>query len=221
MRVTQATLHRRMAQKLAAVAAAVIASTTIATTAYAGEPRGVDWLKVLTELDQAARGNNGERPSTPAARPSSHRFSPIDDPSPQNMGNAWFGVAPRVTLVARDWTSSTLLAGERMSLVEQIRLSESTRMVVGRARLSHARFTPFVQVGLGQWRVDKKHMPLLPNTIEVASQIGTGFELRLGRGWQLAAETTATTLIREGQQSSTTLPQTTMWSAFIASRVEF
>jgi hypothetical protein len=212
-----------MAQKLVAGAAAALASMTLATAAYADEPRGVDWTKALVELDRVARGG-AERPnpalSNPALLPRQQgRPAPIDDPNPQSMGNAWFGVAPRVTLVARDWASSTRLAGDRMSVVEQVRLTSSTRMVVGRVRLSGARFTPFVQLGLGQWRVDRNYLPLTPSTIEVASQLGTGFELRLTRRWQLAAETTVTSLIREGQNNS--LPQTMLWSTLVASRVEF
>lgn len=210
------TVRTRMWPKWAAAAAAAIASITVATAARAGDPPGVDWMKALVDLDRMARGG-AERPSaqTKPRAPAAAN----DDPSPQNMGNAWFGVAPRVTLVARDWASSTRLIGDRLSLVEQMRLSASTRMVVGRARLSGTRFTPFVQVGLGQWRVDRRYLPLTPHTIEIASQLGTGFELRLNRRWQLAAETTVTSLIREGQSNS--LPQTMLWSTFLASRVEF
>lgn len=214
-------IQKRMAQKLVAFAAAAIATTTFATSARADEPRGVDWIKALTELDQVVRGK-GERPQPQLSLRQHGRPAPVDDPSPQNLGNAWFGVAPRVTLVARDWTSSTRLAGDRsMTITEQMRLSASTRMVVSRVRLSQTRFTPFVQVGLGQWRVDRNYLPLLPNTIEVASQFGAGFELRLTKRWQLAAETTATALLREGGQSNTTVPQATLWSTFVAGRVEF
>ncbi len=211
--------QKKMGLKLAAVAIAAF-STTIANVAHADEPRGVDWQKVLVELDRMARGSGAERPNPASAR-HAFRSAPLvsDDPSPQNMGSAWFGVAPRVTLVARDWASSTRLAGDRMSLVEQMRLSASTRMVVGRARLSGTRFTPFVQIGLGQWRVDRTYLPLTPNTIEIASQLGTGFEIRVTRAWQVAAESTMTTLIREGQNNS--VPQTMLWSTFVASRVEF
>jgi hypothetical protein len=204
-----------MGLKLAAAALAVVATTTLASVAHADEPRGVDWMKALVDLDRLARGAP-EKPGS-APRPSSRPGA--EDPSPQNMGNAWFGVAPRVTLVARDWASSTRLAGDRLSLVDGMRLSASTRMVVGRARLSGARFTPFIQVGLGQWRTDRNYLPLTPHTMEVASQFGGGFEVRLTRRWQLAAETTATGLIREGQSNS--LPQTMLWSTFIASRIEF
>lgn len=200
--------------KLAAAALAAIATTTLASVAHAAEPRGVDWMKALVDLDHLARG--GDKGTT--TRPS-NRGPVSEDPAPQNMGNAWFGVAPRVTLVARNWASSTRLAGDQLSLVDAMRLSASTRMVVGRARLSGARFTPFVQVGLGQWRTDRNYLPLTPHTVEVAGQLGGGFELRVTRSWQLAAEATATNLIREGESDG--LPHTTMWSTFIASRLQF
>jgi len=203
--------------KWVAGAAIVAASSMAANAAKAAEPRGVDWVQALVDLDRIARGG-AERPTS---HPSRHSTRPAasEDPNPQNLGSAWFGVAPRVTLVARDWASSTRLLGERLSVVEQLRLSASTRMVVGRARLTGARFTPFFQVGLGQWRVDRNHLPLTPHTIEIATQLGTGFEVRVSRRVQLAAETTMTTLIREGQNDS--LPQNLMWSALVASRVEF
>lgn len=208
---------KRMRQTLAAASiATMLAAST--NTARAEEPRGVDWGKLLVDLDRFVR-TGAERPVV-APPPSQTGRAPIsDDPSPQNLGSAWFGVAPRVTLVARDWASSTRLAGDRLSLVDGLRLSASTRMVVGRARLSGARFTPFIQLGLGQWRVDRNHLPFMPRNIELASQLGAGVELRLTRRWQVAAETTFTTLIRDGQSSS--IPQTLLWSSFLASRVEF
>lgn len=208
-----------MGLKLAAVAVVAVASMTIASVAHADEPRGVDWIQSLVDLDRMARGG-AERPTSPTTAPRhAGRPAPVDDPSPQNMGNAWFGVAPRVTLVARDWASSTRLAGDRLSLVEEMRLSASTRMVVGRARLSAARFTPFLQAGIGQWRVDRNYLPLTPHLIEVASQVGTGFEVRVSRRCQIAAEATVTSLIRDGQQRE--FPQSMLWGTFIASRIEF
>ncbi len=211
--------HTKAGLKWAAAAAIVTASTTLANVAHADPPRGVDWIQALVDLDRMARGG-AERPTATPSRHHPSRPAGSEDPNPQNLGNAWFGVAPRVTLVARDWASSTRLLGDRLSLVEQLRLSASTRMVVGRVRLSGARFTPFLQVGLGQWRVDRNHLPLTPHAIEIATQMGTGFELRVTRRLQIAAETTMTTLIREGQND--TLPQNNMlWSALVASRVEF
>lgn len=195
------------------VAAAIVALTSTVTSRVArAEPRGVDWTQALVDLDRMARGGVEAPPKTATSE------TPSEDPSPQSLGGAWFGVAPRVTLVARDWASSTRLVGDRLSLVEELRLSASTRMVVGRARLSGARFAPFLQVGLGQWRVDRNHLPLTPRAIEVATQVGTGFELRLTRSWQLAAETSVTTLLREGRNDA--VPQMMLFGALIASRVE-
>jgi hypothetical protein len=208
----------KMALRPAAAALVALGTTAVATAAHADEPRGVDWGKVLLDLDRFAR-SRAERPTiqTPLAH-GLPRPQPTDDPSPNNLGNAWFGVNPRVTLVARDWASSTRIAGDRLSVVESVRLSASTRMVIGRLRLSNARFTPFVQVGFGQWRVDRRYLPFTPANIEIASQLGTGFDLRFTPTWQLAAETSFISLIRDGR--SDTLPQTVMWSMLVASRLE-
>src|SRR5690606_36254263 len=105
----------------------------------------VDWSTALVDLDRFVR-NGFERPAAVTTGDDASRPARDDDPSPQSLGSAWFGVAPRMTLVARDWASSTRLAGDRLSLVDALRLSASTRMVVGRARLSGARFTPFLQL---------------------------------------------------------------------------
>jgi hypothetical protein len=189
---------------------------TLTEVAHA-EPRAVDWSRLVYDLDHVVRGNVDKAGPTSPTR--QQTTMPSDDPSPQNLGNAWFGVAPSVTLVARDWASSTRLAGDQLSLVDAMRLSASTRMVVGRARLNKARFTPFIQAGVGEWRVDRTLLPLTPLTVEVATQLGGGFELRLNRHWQMALETTSTTLIREGQNNA--VPQTMLWSTFLASRVVF
>ncbi|MBX3261581.1 MAG: hypothetical protein KF782_17995 [Labilithrix sp.] len=207
-----------MGLKLPVAVLVTVASTLFAGAARADEPRGVDWIRGLVELDRLARGD-GERPAHASTSGYASRPAAVDDPNPQSMGNAWFGVAPTVTLVARDWASSTRLAGDRLSLVEEMRLSASTRMVVGRARLSEARFTPFFQMGVGQWRVDRNYLPLTPRTIEIAGQLGTGFELRLTRRWQVAAEAAVTSLIREGPNPG--VPQTMLWSTLLAARVEF
>jgi hypothetical protein len=204
-----------MGSKLAAIAA-VFVGVTATAAAHADEPRGVDWMKVITDLDRAVRDFD-KAPAAKVATRSAERTS--DDPNPQNLGSAWFGVAPRVTLVARDWGNSMKLAGEQLSLVDQMRLSASTRMVVGRARWTGTRFTPFLQIGLGQWRVDRQYLPFTPESEDVASQVGAGFELKVSRRMQLAAEMSVTSLIRE--QLNESVPQTMLWGGFIASRVVF
>ncbi|MFO0740813.1 MAG: hypothetical protein U0270_33250 [Labilithrix sp.] len=205
---------QKLGTKIAAVAA-VAAGLLVATPAEAAPP--VDWMKVLVEADHFFRTGDVE-----SGKPKLTSRSPdlkLDDPSPNNMGNAWFGVAPKVTLVARDWNQSTRLMGDKMGFIDNIRLAQSTRMVVSRVRLNNARFTPFMQLGVGQWRVDTRYVPGLPQIVEIAGQLGTGFEMRITRRWQLAAEVSATTLIRYDVNDQQ--PQNVLYSALVASRVQF
>jgi len=200
-------------------ATAVVAATTFAATPAQADQK-VDWTKILREVDHFVRTGSTENPQLKLEPKRQSPQLTIGDPNPQNLGNAWFGVAPRVTLVARDWTSSTRLAGDKMGfLTENIRLAASTRMVVSRVRLNNARFTPFMQLGVGQWRVDTRYVPGMHQTVEVAGQLGTGFELRVSRRVQVAAEVSATTLIRYDINDQQ--PQNVLWSALIASRVQF
>ena len=203
------------------IAASALAAAALLAATPAKADTSVDWAKLIVEVDHLARGaKNAESPQKAQANKRSQGEKlQLDDPNAGNIGNAWFGVAPKVTLVARDWASSTRLAGDKLGLLDSYRLSASTRMVMGRARLSSARFTPFVQAGFGQWRVDTKINPLTPNEIEFAAQVGTGFEMRVNRRWQIAAELSTTTLIREGAYDQQ--PQNILWSGMIASRIEF
>ncbi|MBX3226787.1 MAG: hypothetical protein KIT84_38790 [Labilithrix sp.] len=202
-------------------AAAALAVTTLTAPPAEAAPK-VDWMKVLGEADHWVRTGSTKAAESPQLKlepkRTSHALPADGDPSPQNMGNAWFGVAPKVTLVARDWTSSTRLIGDKMGFTENMRLAASTRMVVARVRLNNARFTPFMQLGFGQWRVDTRYVAL-DRMVEVAGQLGSGFEMRVTRRIQLAAEVSATTLIRYDIDNQ--LPQNVLWSAMVASRVQF
>lgn len=209
--------------------AAGIVATTMATAASADvTPPSVDWLRVLSELDTIARKGTDvlDTPRCTAAgcfvetNHAALRAERANDPNVQNAGNAWFGVAPRVSLVARDWASAYKVAGDRLSIADAMRLSASTRMVVSRVRLNEARFTPFAQVGIGQWRTDTNLLPHFRREIEVAAQVGGGFELRLTPAWQMALESTTTALYREVHEQGD-IPALRMWSTMIASRLEF
>ncbi len=204
----------------ATFAAATLATAEVRAEAPASVGRGVDWVKMLEELDGLARGRGPEKLRAPSLMQQDPRTSQL---VVQNSGNAWFGVAPRVTLVARDWGGAFRLAGDRLSLVDAIRLSSSTRMVMTRVRLSgagSAKIVPFVQLGAGQWRTDPNLLPLTPRDTEVAAQLGAGFEVTLAPMWQLACESSATMLVRDGR-AETSIPQTRMWSTSIASRITF
>lgn len=200
---------------------AMTASLTMATTASADEARsGFDWGGALVKLDTFVR-TGAERPQPALGKDERHVVT--SDPNPQNPGNAWMGVAPRVAFVARDWGTAYRLAGDRLSLVDAMRLSQSTRMVVTRVRFGDMRFsrvTPFAQLGLGQWRTDTNLMPLTPRRMEVAAQIGGGIELRVTRAWQLAAESTMTALYRD-EREAIGIPEMRLWSCMLASRLEF
>lgn len=183
-------------------------------------------MRVLVELDLVAR-RGADVIDTPRctaagcyAAPPALRLAHNPDPNPHNAGNAWFGVAPTVSLVARDWGAAYKVAGDRLALVDAMRLTSSTRMVLSRVRLNGHRITPFAQLGVGQWRIDPYLMPLTPRQTEIAAQIGGGVEMRLLPQWQLAFETTSTVIYRDDRQPvDAALPR--MWSTMLASRLDF
>jgi hypothetical protein len=178
------------------------------------ERASLDWSRVLVEADQIARSGTDKMFPAPTAR-----TDQAIDTYTQNATNTWFGVAPRMSFIARDWGATHRLFGDRLSVVDTQRLTRSARMVMWRVRLNDARFTPFAQLGLGQWRVDTLLLPLTPHNEELAGQMGGGFELRIGK-WQIACENTVTAIYRE-QREANNIPQTRMWSTMLASKVEF
>lgn len=203
----------------------ITAGVALATFGYVSlahaEPRvgAVDWGRAVTEIDALARGRTeeGQTPNLP--------WSERNDRTSQLFmnaaGAAWVGVAPRVSLVARDWGEAYRLAGDRLSLVDEMRLSSSTRMVLSRVRLSSiSRVTPFAQIGIGQWRTDTNLLPFSPRTTEVAAQVGGGFEMRLAPQWQIACEVGTIQFIRDNREAGD-IPAPRMWSATLASRVEW
>jgi hypothetical protein len=135
------------------------------------------------------------------------------EPSP------WLGMAPRVSLVARDWGASQLLWGQ-LSLTDQMRLTRSSRMVVTRVRFANGRLVPFAQVGVGEWRVDSTLMPTLSNASHTAAQLGGGFELEVAPRASLAAEGDCTMLYEEGRALDP-LASARVWMAMLAARARF
>jgi hypothetical protein len=219
----------RMGRSLTLACAAAIAAMTLSTTAHADTAgrATLDWDRLIVGLDRFARtGDRAEKPnvSVPALHPTESATNErTQQLYVQNAGNAWFGVAPRVSLVARDWGSAYKLAGDQLSLADSMRLSASTRMVMSRVRFGDfgsTLVTPFAQLGFGQWRTDTKVLPLTPSSMEVAAQVGGGVEIHVSRSWQIACETSATTFIRDAREEGN-LPQTRLWSTMLASRLEW
>ncbi len=129
-----------------------------------------------------------------------------------------FGTSPQMSVVARDWSASQSLYGA-LGPTDQLRLSSSLRMVVARVRLGEGRITPFAQIGFGQWRVDT-NVVQMPNDVEVAGQIGGGFELRIAPRVVVALEGSCTMLYRESIQPEM-LASPHLWGALLAGRAYF
>ena len=206
--------------------AAVALATTLASSAALADTN--EWGRVLSDLEVITRRGADVLDSprcTPAgcqtdtnatAAAPERGFRPIVQDS---TNDHLVTFKPTVSLVARDWGSSFRVAGERLALVDALRLTSSTRMVFTRFRLTDARISPFVQVGLGQWRTDPSLLPLTPGYMELAAQAAGGIELRLMGSWQIALESTMTTIYRE--RSDKSMPTPHVWSTTFASRVDF
>ncbi len=173
--------------------------------------QGMTWLAAQSERKREGTARPAEAPTGSAASTAA---------SSGTLGSAWFGVAPRVSLVARDWGGARSLAGGPMTVTDAIRVSRSSRMVMSRMRLGEGRVVPFTQLGLGQWRVDTDFVPHMARQVELAAQLGAGVELLLTRGWQIAAETGMTVLYREGRDPQA-VRNPRMFGTFLASRIEF
>jgi hypothetical protein len=176
----------------------------------------VDWGRLLQKgtewaYRQAEGSKEREHP-----RESQETMPPRGTPE---LGTAWFGVAPRVSLVARDWGTARSIAGGPITLTDAVRVSRSNRMVLSRIRLGEGRVVPFAQLGLGQWRVDTDVVQLKRDE-EVAVQFGGGVELRLVGTWRVAAETDMTVLYREAREAHQAVAPH-LFGTFLASRVEF
>ncbi|HLK41261.1 MAG TPA: hypothetical protein VKU41_31135 [Polyangiaceae bacterium] len=131
----------------------------------------------------------------------------------------WLGASPDFSIVARDWGSTQLLVG-RLSLTDQSRVTRSSRMVVMRVRLTDGMLAPFAQLGLGQWRIDNDLLPTLPRDVELAGQLGGGFDLALARDVVLAVEGDYTLLYREQHEPQMVLGPH-VWTTLLAARARF
>jgi hypothetical protein len=133
----------------------------------------------------------------------------------------WVGLAPRMSLVARDWGASQLLVGN-LTLTDQLRLTHSSRMVVSRVRLAEGRLVPFAQLGLGEWRVDRSLVPALPLNQQLAAQAGAGFELTVAPSVAIALEADWTLLWNDDVASQAqTMAHPYLWGSLLAARARF
>lgn len=206
--------------------AAIALATSLASSAAMADTN--EWARVLSDLDAVSRKGAdvldsprctpaGCQTDTNATAAAPERGAKLNVQDTTNDHLVTFH--PTVSLVARDWGSSFRVAGERLALVDALRLTTSTRMVLTRFRMSDSRISPFAQVGVGQWRTDPYLLPLTPGYMELAAQAAAGIDLRLTGKWQIAVESTMTTMYREHSDKS--MPTPHVWSTMLASRVDF
>ena len=134
--------------------------------------------------------------------------------------SSWIGMSPRLALVARDWGVSQLLWGH-LAVTDQFRLSRSSRMVMTRLRLADGRLSPFLHVGVGQWRADTSVVAYLSSDVVLAGQLGGGFELEVAPRTVIALQADCTMLYREGRGDGQTLASGQLWATLLAARARF
>ena len=100
-----------------------------------------------------------------------------------------------------------------------------SRMVVTRLRLADGRLTPFVHVGIGQWRADTSVVPSLSTEVQLAGQVGGGFELAIAPRTVIALEADCTALYRESHDGTPTVSSGqalgATWATLLAARARF
>jgi hypothetical protein len=134
--------------------------------------------------------------------------------------STWIGMSPRLALVARDWGVTQVLWGH-LAVTDQFRLSRSSRMVVTRLRLVDGRLSPFLHVGVGQWRADTSVVASLSSDVVLAGQLGGGFELEVAPRTVIALQADCTMLYREGRGDGQTLASGQLWGTLLAARARF
>jgi hypothetical protein len=199
-----------IARRVLATAGAILVASLAASRADADERLrlSINWGK----LAEVLRGGGGSL--LPRESPSLG----LAEPHAGSSDRRWFGASPRFSVIARDWGGVQLLFGH-LALTDEVRLSRSSRMVLGRLRVSEGRITPFVQAGFGQWRVDTDWV-LLPRDVELAGQAGGGFEVTINPRAALALEADYTFLYRE-QHEPQMISGPHLWGTFLAARFVF
>jgi len=134
---------------------------------------------------------NRERSSTAEREPASAGATGAEQRKP-----LFDLTAPTASVVARDWHGSMRIMGDRTLVLDDLRATASNRMVMGRLA-TDSRMSTFVQVGLGQWRIDPAMFPTARSYSEIAGQVGSGVELRLSSRVRVASEVTYTALYHD------------------------
>jgi hypothetical protein len=172
----------------------------------------VDWDKLAVLLH--------EGPASLLPREAGLTRAEVVDQAHGGVPSSWLGMSPRLALVARDWGVSQLLWGQ-LAVTDQFRLSRSSRMVMTRVRLADGRLSPFLHVGVGQWRADTSVVAYLSSDVVLAGQLGGGFELEIAPRTVIALQADCTMLYREGRGDGQTLASGQFWGTLLAARARF
>lgn len=130
---------------------------------------------------------------TAASSPSLRRPAQDAPPETARVDVPFVDLAPRPSLLVRDWRGSFRLAGAGTNVVDDLRPSASNRMVIARVATA-ARLSTFAQLGAGQWRIDPVLFPAFPTYDAVCGQLGAGFQLAVTPRVKLAGEVEYTVL---------------------------
>jgi len=104
------------------------------------------------------------------------------------------------SLIARDWKGAMAIAGGSTLPTDEIRLTRSSRMMLGRLSLGDGPIVPFAHFGVGEWRYDPELLPLMPHNEEYAAQASGGIEIRISPGAAFAWEADYTMLCRSRRE---------------------
>jgi hypothetical protein len=188
--------------KAGVCAGVMAASVSVAGTARAERP--------TIELDRLVRQSDALLRE--ATRPPMERAAP-SPPSPEDLKKP---VLPRLGAIARDWDGSLPVPGSNVLVTDRVRVSRSSRMLIGRARLDYGWLTPYVQAGLGLWRPDRD--AIFISQQDYAAQLGAGFEVQIAARGHLAAEWDYTVIYREARDR---MDYGRVLAAFAVLRAEF
>jgi hypothetical protein len=241
-------MHRAVRLLSVLTAAAVALALVLVAPAAHADPSmnlKVDWFRVMG----SAAKNFGLVRTGMESTTTSRQYGPLTDQAstaadglalkPELIGTQrssslslmqsytstpWFGVAPKMSLVARDWGGAKALVGGDIALTDALRTSRSYRMALARFRLSSGRLVPFAQVGLGEYRIDTDVMPTHVPDTELAALVGGGVEAHIYRaqhfGLDFAAETNFTQIVRDDREPQN-VRTSRMWNSLIAMRMQF
>jgi opacity protein-like surface antigen len=134
----------------------------------------------------------------------------------------FLGTDYNVTVLVRDWRSAQRLAGGSLTPTDEVRISHSSRMAVARLRAMTGPLRPFIQIGIGQWRVDRDLVAVLsPKSTEMAAQAAVGVELQVAKNAALGVEADYTAFYRDGGADHQNVPAVQLFGLTFAGKMRF